>query len=37
VIGRPGRLPLLEETIEGLQSRPETFLGTCAQIAACVP
>jgi peptidoglycan-N-acetylglucosamine deacetylase len=37
VIGRPGRLPLLEETIEGLQRRPETFIGTCAQIAACVP
>jgi peptidoglycan/xylan/chitin deacetylase (PgdA/CDA1 family) len=37
VIGRPGRLRLLEETIEGLQDRPETFIGTCAQIAACVP
>jgi peptidoglycan-N-acetylglucosamine deacetylase len=37
VIGRPGRLRLLEETIAGLQSRPETFIGTCAQIAACVP
>jgi peptidoglycan/xylan/chitin deacetylase (PgdA/CDA1 family) len=36
VIGRPGRLRLLEETIAGLQRRPETFLGTCAQIAACV-
>jgi peptidoglycan/xylan/chitin deacetylase (PgdA/CDA1 family) len=37
VIGRPGRLRLLEETIEALQRRPETFIGTCAQIAACVP
>jgi peptidoglycan/xylan/chitin deacetylase (PgdA/CDA1 family) len=37
VIGRPGRLRLLEETIEGLQRRAETFIGTCAQIAACVP
>lgn len=37
VIGRPGRLRLLEKTIEGLQRRPETFIGTCAQIAACVP
>lgn len=37
VIGRPGRLRLLEETIAGLQSRPERFIGTCAQIAACVP
>jgi len=37
VIGRPGRLRLLEETIAGLQSQPETFIGTCAQIADCVP
>jgi hypothetical protein len=37
VIGRPGRLRLLEETIDALQRRPETFIGTCAQIAACVP
>jgi peptidoglycan-N-acetylglucosamine deacetylase len=36
VIGRPGRLRLLEETISGLARRPETFIGTCAEIAACV-
>lgn len=37
VIGRPGRLRLLDETIAGLLSQPETFIGTCAQIAACIP
>jgi peptidoglycan-N-acetylglucosamine deacetylase len=36
VIGRPGRLRLLEETISDLVRRPETFIGTCAEIAACV-
>jgi peptidoglycan-N-acetylglucosamine deacetylase len=37
VIGRPGRLPLLDATIARVQRQPDTFIGTCAQIAACVP
>jgi peptidoglycan/xylan/chitin deacetylase (PgdA/CDA1 family) len=37
VIGRPGRIGLLEDTISLLRGQGETYLATCAEIAACCP
>jgi peptidoglycan/xylan/chitin deacetylase (PgdA/CDA1 family) len=35
VIGRPGRIGLLDDAIALLRGQGETFIATCAEIAAC--